>query len=538
MPENKLNDNAIAVEAVDNAAPNESPFTIDNNGFYIDNEGVVLHYWGGEESVVLPKGVKIISDSAFKGNISVVSVIIPEGVEIIENEVFCECYNLREVVLPSTIKEIGDSAFYETGLSEIIIPEGCEKIGGCCFYRCADLKDIYVPASVYDIGDMALTTYNDDTVIHTSRYSVADRCARSDDQKIEYDDTVDKTVTVTRDGYVIKNGDTFIGYTGNDSKIILPRGIKKIGHYALTNNCKVNSVSLPEGLEIIGSHAFQGCERISVIYLPSTLKKIGAYAFCDSGITKIAIPGGVESIEHYTFNGCFFLTEVTIPGTVRRIGSCAFSGTCLMRLVIPEGVEVIESSAFDNCVNLFRVTLPSTIRQIESYAFAYTGLVEIVIPDECDSVGVRCFVGCINLKNIYIPANIRRIDADAFKTGNPETVIHEEDRSIVICLKDSCYDEVNKEKKTGGSTAQLYQTANKKDGCYVATAVYGSYDAPQVRTLRRFRDETLKNTAYGRLFIRAYYRFSPPVAERLKNAKYINRFVRSLLDRWVKYLDK
>ena len=28
----------------------------------------------------------------------------------------------------------------------------------------------------------------------------------------------------------------------------------------------------------------------------------------------------------------------------------------------------------------------------------------------------------------------------------------------------------------------------KKGGCYVATAVYGSYDCPQVWTLRRVRD--------------------------------------------------
>ncbi|NLX93020.1 MAG: hypothetical protein GXZ02_03995, partial [Clostridiales bacterium] len=38
-------------------------------------------------------------------------------------------------------------------------------------------------------------------------------------------------------------------------------------------------------------------------------------------------------------------------------------------------------------------------------------------------------------------------------------------------------------------------------GCYVATAVYGSYDCPQVWTLRRYRDYTLAETWYGRAFI-------------------------------------
>ena len=36
-------------------------------------------------------------------------------------------------------------------------------------------------------------------------------------------------------------------------------------------------------------------------------------------------------------------------------------------------------------------------------------------------------------------------------------------------------------------------------GCYIATCVYGSYDCPQVWTLRRFRDDTLDETWYGRL---------------------------------------
>lgn len=76
----------------------------------------------------------------------------------------------------------------------------------------------------------------------------------------------------------------------------------------------------------------------------------------------------------------------------------------------------------------------------------------------------------------------------------------------------------------------------KKEGCYIATAVYGSYDAPQVLTLRRFRDQQLKKTALGRLFIRVYYRLSPPAAARLRNARHVNRLVRRCLDRWVQHL--
>jgi hypothetical protein len=77
-----------------------------------------------------------------------------------------------------------------------------------------------------------------------------------------------------------------------------------------------------------------------------------------------------------------------------------------------------------------------------------------------------------------------------------------------------------------------------KRGCYIATAVYGSYSAPEVRVLRRFRDETLARSLPGRLFIRAYYRVSPPIAERLKTARRANALVRRALDKWVARLER
>jgi hypothetical protein len=49
-------------------------------------------------------------------------------------------------------------------------------------------------------------------------------------------------------------------------------------------------------------------------------------------------------------------------------------------------------------------------------------------------------------------------------------------------------------------------------GCFIATALYGSIDDPNVLLLRRFRDEILAKGPPGRAFIDAYYRHSPPIA--------------------------
>ena len=83
------------------------------------------------------------------------------------------------------------------------------------------------------------------------------------------------------------------------------------------------------------------------------------------------------------------------------------------------------------------------------------------------------------------------------------------------------------------AAAQASASAAKKDGCYIATAVYGSYDCPQVWTLRRFRDKQLAATWYGRLFIRVYYFASPTAVRWFGEAAWFRGAAVSLLDRLV-----
>lgn len=75
--------------------------------------------------------------------------------------------------------------------------------------------------------------------------------------------------------------------------------------------------------------------------------------------------------------------------------------------------------------------------------------------------------------------------------------------------------------------------AAQSGGCYIATAVYGSYDAPEVLILRRFRDEYLAKSGLGRSLIRTYYRIGPSLAGHLRAHPMVNRPVRVVLDRVV-----
>ena len=90
----------------------------------------------------------------------------------------------------------------------------------------------------------------------------------------------------------------------------------------------------------------------------------------------------------------------------------------------------------------------------------------------------------------------------------------------------------------GGESGQGGQSGEAKKGCYVATSVYGSYDCPQVWTLRRFRDEVLAQTWYGRLFIRAYYAVSPTAVKLFGDCEWFREFFRDKLDTLVSNLQE
>ena len=82
------------------------------------------------------------------------------------------------------------------------------------------------------------------------------------------------------------------------------------------------------------------------------------------------------------------------------------------------------------------------------------------------------------------------------------------------------------------------KSRRKKDACYVATAVYGSYDCPQVWTLRRYRDDYLKTNIRGRIFIRVYYAISPIIIKMFGKTDWFNRICKRKLDVFVEKLNK
>ncbi len=148
------------------------------------------------------------------------------------------------------------------------------------------------------------------------------------------------------------------------------------------------------------------------------------------------------------------------------------------------------------------------------------------------SIGKKAFASCTNLTSVSVPESVKSIGANAFEGCGSFTVNY-------------AGSEDEWKKMTGTSTLSSATVNFAKDndsgssggGCYVATAVYGSYDCPEVWTLRRFRDETLAQTWYGRAFIHTYYAVSPTLVKWFGDTDWFKNMWRGPLDRMVENLN-
>lgn len=80
-------------------------------------------------------------------------------------------------------------------------------------------------------------------------------------------------------------------------------------------------------------------------------------------------------------------------------------------------------------------------------------------------------------------------------------------------------------------------SSSSSSGCYIATAVYGSYDCPEVWTLRRYRDVRLAKSYMGRAFVSGYYKISPRVVQVFGEKSWFVTPWRAFLDWFVKRLN-
>lgn len=376
--------------------------------------------------------------------------------------------------------------------------------------------------------------------------------------------------------FVIRGG-VLVKYNGAATEAVIPSGVKIIGgensYSGAFRDCVgITSVVIPDSVQEIRDGAFYGCAGLTTVTMPNSLQKIGDSTFCNcSSLTAITIPDSVREIGKSAFYGCSSLASVIIPNSVQKVGdfafyecsslisvtipnsvqeicSCAFQGCSSLRAVaISNSVREIDREAFMGCKSLTSVTIPNSVREIKNGAFCgCSALTSVTIPNSVQVIAEGAFCGCRSLASINIPSSVRRIDESAFTScdalykvkldGEPSLSLNSFDSSRVQIV------EASKACKRKNSDAfeclKRYRPRPNIGGCYVATAVYGSYDCPEVWTLRRFRDDTLDRTWYGRAFIHTYYAVSPTLVRWFGACSWFQRLFRAPLDRLVARLHR
>jgi len=102
---------------------------------------------------------------------------------------------------------------------------------------------------------------------------------------------------------------------------------------------------------------------------------------------------------------------------------------------------------------------------------------------------------------------------DALGTDNPITIVLDKDKSVIASFK--------------AQTSP--DEPDKPEGCFIATAAYGSFLHPHVKTLRNFRDKHLMPYKFGRWLVGFYYKISPSIANVIRKHKILKIVVRIML---------
>jgi hypothetical protein len=136
-------------------------------------------------------------------------------------------------------------------------------------------------------------------------------------------------------GHYVIEEDRLITYTGRETHLVLPAGIRHIADEAFLRNPSLRAVVFPDSVEHIGNRAFFACPSLQEVLWGPRLQSIGAFAFADCSLLHMpAFPDALREIGDYAFSWSFGSGEgakgedgvVRLPRELVRLGEGAFWG--------------------------------------------------------------------------------------------------------------------------------------------------------------------------------------------------------------------
>ncbi len=144
--------------------------TVDDRGFYITKDQVMLFYNEKESVMNIPNGVKVIGlrvlgDTAKK---NVKQVIMPDSVTEVMRLAFSQTptcpVSINDVKLSAGLEKIGASAFANCPITEISFPNSLKQIDDAAFKDCP-LKHVNFGTGITKIGPKAFSSNSVETLV-------------------------------------------------------------------------------------------------------------------------------------------------------------------------------------------------------------------------------------------------------------------------------------------------------------------------------------------------------------------------------------
>ena len=295
---------------------------IEVNGLFLTPDGKTLikskrNYI---RTVEIPDQVKSIRGGAFQSCTQLQQIEIPDSVEEIGIAAFVGCFNLEEVKLPKNLKIVSAYLFNNCqNLREITLPDSVEEIGEGAFWY-SGLQQITIPRSVKKIGGKALLGIEEVILDPEQKNFVLDEHGVLIDQKQKILVLAPLTLAGTYE---------------------VPEGIETIGNGAFYRCSRLNKIVLPESVKTIEPDAFNKCRGLYEVVFSDGLKKIDfqAFAYCRE-LTVITLPDTVEEIQKKAFSSCINLSEIRISNSMQLVHKDAFYNCKnLHHVIVPQAIS-------------------------------------------------------------------------------------------------------------------------------------------------------------------------------------------------------
>lgn len=369
----------------------------------IEDDTIVKCADNGQE-IVVPDGIRVIGDQAFKECLKLERVVLPESLERIEDQAFRGCTRLKEITLDERVEYVGHSAFRDcVRLERLTVTNPSTVLADRSFENCAALTEVRLPAETEEVFAAA---FNSCGALKTFDFPVQLKIIGES----AFSDCVSLDNLVLPEGVVKIDAGAFADCQSL-SEITLPPRLSKIGRYGFKGCRSLEAIDIPASVDAITGDAFRECttlRSISVSPANRFFKSVDGVLFNKNRSTLVAypsardadrydVPDSVTIISHWAFCQADLLTSVTIPDSVEEVGEGAFySAEHLSHIVLPPSLERVDDIAFRGCTNLERVEICDHVWHIGWGAFLDCPRLEAVCSPGsyarryCEANGIPC----------------------------------------------------------------------------------------------------------------------------------------------------